>query len=78
MVAARLGMLGVPTLIVDKGERIGDSWRNRYHRLTLHDPCWMNVMPYLDYPANWPVYASKDKMADFLEVSWHINGRRTY
>jgi len=37
-VAARLKMLDVPTLIVDKFPRIGDNWRNRYNALCLHDP----------------------------------------
>ena len=54
MTAARLGMLGISTLIIDKGERTGDSWRTRYHNLVLHDPCWMNAMPYLPYPPSWP------------------------
>ena len=33
-------MLGIPTLLVDRNLRIGDSWRNRYHQLVLHDPVW--------------------------------------
>lgn len=70
MIGARLGMLGVSTLIIGKSEWIGDSWRKRYYRLVLHDPCWMNARPYFAYPTNWPIYASKDKMADFLEVRW--------
>ncbi|KAH7397522.1 hypothetical protein BKA64DRAFT_576485 [Cadophora sp. MPI-SDFR-AT-0126] len=66
MTAARLKMLGVRTLVVDKGERTGDCWRTRYHDLVLHDPCWMNAMPYLKYPPSWPILTPKDKMADFL------------
>jgi putative flavoprotein involved in K+ transport len=31
MVAARLSMLGVDTLAIDREKRIGDSWRRRYH-----------------------------------------------
>lgn len=37
-VAARLKLLGVPTLIVDKQARVGDQWRGRYEALCLHDP----------------------------------------
>ncbi|PVH79701.1 FAD/NAD(P)-binding domain-containing protein [Cadophora sp. DSE1049] len=66
MTAARLKMLGVRTLVVDKGERTGDCWRKRYHDLVLHDPCWMNALPYLRYPPSWPILTPKDKMADFL------------
>lgn len=38
--AARLKQLGVPTLIIDRNERIGDNWRHRYHQLVLHDAVW--------------------------------------
>src|SRR3954467_8130070 len=37
---ARLRQLGVPTIIVEKNARAGDSWRNRYKSLCLHDPVW--------------------------------------
>ncbi|MEL7150642.1 MAG: NAD(P)/FAD-dependent oxidoreductase, partial [Pseudomonadota bacterium] len=37
---ARLRRLGVPTIIVEKNERPGDSWRKRYKSLCLHDPVW--------------------------------------
>lgn len=35
-VAARLKYLGVNTLVVEKNNRIGDNWRNRYDALCLH------------------------------------------
>jgi len=35
---ARLKRLGVPTIIVERNERAGDSWRKRYKSLYLHDP----------------------------------------
>jgi hypothetical protein len=37
-VAARLKAIGVSALIVEQSPRIGDSWRNRYEALCLHDP----------------------------------------
>ena len=37
-VAARLKLLGVPTLVVDRNTRVGDQWRGRYESLCLHDP----------------------------------------
>ena len=42
--------LGVPTIIVEKNERAGDSWRKRYKSLCLHDPVWYDHMPYLPFP----------------------------
>ncbi|MEZ4552430.1 MAG: NAD(P)/FAD-dependent oxidoreductase [Dehalococcoidia bacterium] len=65
---ARLRRLGVPTLIVERNARAGDSWRNRYDSLTLHDPVWYDHMPYLPFPAHWPVYTPKDQMGDWLEA----------
>ncbi len=65
---ARLRQLGVPTIIVDKHPRPGDQWRNRYKSLCLHDPVWYDHMPYLPFPDNWPVFAPKDKVGDWLEM----------
>jgi len=68
MLGARLRQLGVPTIIVEKNARAGDSWRNRYRSLVLHDPVWYDHLPYLPFPANWPVFTPKDKMGDWLEA----------
>jgi putative flavoprotein involved in K+ transport len=65
---ARLRMLGVPTIIVEKNARPGDSWRNRYKSLCLHDPVWYDHLPYLPFPPNWPVFSPKDKIGDWLEM----------
>jgi len=65
---ARLRQLGVPTIVVEKNDRPGDSWRNRYKSLSLHDPVWYDHLPYLPFPANWPVFAPKDKLGDWLEM----------
>ncbi|MBS4100903.1 flavin-containing monooxygenase [Tsukamurella paurometabola] len=65
---ARLRQLGVPALVVDKYDRPGDQWRGRYKSLCLHDPVWYDHLPYLPFPANWPVFAPKDKIGDWLEM----------
>ncbi|ROS43473.1 NAD(P)/FAD-dependent oxidoreductase [Amycolatopsis thermoflava] len=65
---ARLRQLGVPALVVDRHERPGDQWRKRYKSLCLHDPVWYDHLPYLPFPENWPVFAPKDKIADWLEM----------
>ena len=65
---ARLRQLGVPTVIVEKNARAGDSWRNRYKSLCLHDPVWYDHLPYIDFPKNWPVFSPKDKIGDWLEM----------
>ncbi|MGN6305515.1 MAG: NAD(P)/FAD-dependent oxidoreductase [Mesorhizobium sp.] len=65
---ARLRQLGVPTIIIEKNGRPGDSWRKRYKSLCLHDPVWYDHLPYIDFPKNWPVFAPKDKIGDWLEM----------
>ncbi|MBZ9920699.1 MULTISPECIES: NAD(P)/FAD-dependent oxidoreductase [unclassified Mesorhizobium] len=65
---ARLRQLGVPTIIIEKNERAGDSWRKRYKSLCLHDPVWYDHLPYIDFPRNWPVFSPKDKIGDWLEM----------
>ena len=65
---ARLKRLGVPTIIVEKNDRPGDSWRKRYKSLCLHDPVWYDHLPFLPFPDDWPVFSPKDKMGDWLEA----------
>jgi putative flavoprotein involved in K+ transport len=65
---ARLRQLGVPAIIVERNARPGDSWRNRYKSLCLHDPVWYDHLPYIKFPAHWPVFSPKDKVADWLEM----------
>ncbi len=65
---ARLKRLGVPTLVIEKNPRAGDSWRNRYKSLCLHDPVWYDHMPYLPFPDDWPVFTPKDKVGDWLKM----------
>ena len=68
MLGARLRQLGVPTIVIEKNARPGDSWRNRYRTLVLHDPVWYDHLPYIPFPENWPVFTPKDKMGDWLEM----------
>lgn len=67
-VAARLKVLGVDALIVDKLPRVGDNWRNRYKSLVLHDPVKYDQMPLLEFPSFWPTYTPKDKLGDWFEL----------
>jgi len=66
--AARLGQLQVDTLIVDREQRVGDNWRNRYHALVLHNQTHVNHLPYMPFPPNWPAYLPKDKVAGWFEA----------
>src|SRR4029077_11016618 len=66
-IAARLKQLNVDTLIVDRGQRIGDNWRKRYHALTLHNQVQFTDLPYMLFPPTGPSYIPKDKLANWFE-----------
>jgi len=67
ILAARLGQIGVDTLVVEKTPRVGDVWRNRYHSLTLHNESTANHLPYMPFPETFPVWLPKDRLAGWLE-----------
>lgn len=66
-IGARLERMGQSYLIVDRGERLGDSWRNRYESLALHTIGAVNNLPYIRSPDIFPDYVPKDLWADWLE-----------
>jgi len=66
-IAARLGALDVPALVIDREARVGDTWRKRYASLALHSSVYGDHLPYLPLPPTWPAHTPKDKLADWLE-----------
>ncbi len=67
-IAARLGQLGVDTLVIDKFDRVGDNWRKRYHSLALHNQIQVNHLPYMPFPPTWPKYIPKDMLGNWFEA----------
>ncbi|KAJ7684497.1 FAD/NAD-P-binding domain-containing protein [Mycena polygramma] len=66
-VAAQFKHMNIPSLLIEKNLRIGDNWRKRYPTLTLHGPKANSELLYQTFPKTWPVYAPRDKIADWLE-----------
>lgn len=67
ILGARLKLMGVDALVLEKHARVGDTWRKRYHSLTLHNEVVANHMPFIPFPPSFPVWLSKDKLAGWLE-----------
>jgi len=67
-VAARLRLMGVDALVVDKLPRVGDVWRTRYHALALHNQVSLNHLAHLPFPPSWPKYLPKDMLGTWLET----------
>lgn len=65
--SAQLQQMGADVLIVDRHQRAGDSWRTRYESLALHTPTSMSDFPFMPFPAVFPEYLPKDKVADWIE-----------
>ena len=59
---------GRPFVILDAGERIGDSWRDRWDSLRLYSPAFRDGLPGMPFPAPRTTYPTKDEMGDYLEA----------
>ena len=66
-VAACLKQRGIGSVVLERGERIGDSWRNRYDRLHLHTVKELSALPGLPFDAAAPRYVPRDQVATYLE-----------
>jgi cation diffusion facilitator CzcD-associated flavoprotein CzcO len=64
--AGALARRGVDALVVDRGERIGESWANRYERLHLHTIRRFSGLAHHRIPRRYPRYLSKDEYAAYL------------
>jgi putative flavoprotein involved in K+ transport len=66
--AYHLRRRGREVLLVDRNERIGDSWRARWDSLRLYSPAYRDGLPGMPFPAGRTSYPTKDEMADYLEA----------
>ncbi|GAP83987.1 putative flavin-containing monooxygenase [Rosellinia necatrix] len=63
----RLKSMGISALIVDKNDRIGGAWTNRYQSVTLNTPKYTDHFPFMKLPEGGPAYLSGRQMVDFME-----------
>jgi putative flavoprotein involved in K+ transport len=59
---------GLPFVILDAHERIGDAWRKRWDSLRLFTPARYNGLPGWPFPAPAWSFPSKDDVAGYLEA----------
>jgi putative flavoprotein involved in K+ transport len=62
-----LSKLGRPFVILEAGERIGDSWRGRWDSMRLFTPARRDGLPGMPFPAPKHSFPTRDEMADYLE-----------
>lgn len=59
---------GLPFVILDENERIGDAWRKRWDSLRLFTPARYDELPGRTFPGSRSRYPTKDEVADYLEA----------
>lgn len=62
-----LAKAGIPFLILDAGERVGDAWRKRWDSLELFTIAQYCELPGLRFPGRRQHFPDKDEMADYVE-----------
>jgi len=63
-----LAQRGLPFVILDANERIGDSWRKRWDSLRLFTPARYNALPGVPFPGPGHAFSTKDEVGDYLEA----------
>jgi putative flavoprotein involved in K+ transport len=59
---------GRPFVILDAGERVGDSWRERWPSLRLYSAAKFDSLPGMRFPAPGFSFPTGNEMADYLEA----------
>jgi putative flavoprotein involved in K+ transport len=59
---------GLPFVILDENDRIGDAWRKRWDSLRLFTPAPYDGLPGMPFPGSASSYPTKDETADYLEA----------
>jgi putative flavoprotein involved in K+ transport len=66
-VGYHLARLGQSFVILDKHDRTGDGWRERYDSLRLFSPAKYDALPGMPFPASPYTFPSGHQLADYLE-----------
>ncbi|WP_405737643.1 NAD(P)/FAD-dependent oxidoreductase [Streptomyces sp. NBC_00028] len=63
-----LARAGRSFVILEAGERVGDSWRARWDSLRLFSPARFDGLPGLPYPGPAWAFPTRDEFADYLQA----------
>lgn len=66
-VAAALRAKGVRTVILEKSNAVGSSWRGHYDRLRLHTTRRLSALPGLRIPRRFGRWVARDNVVRYLE-----------
>jgi putative flavoprotein involved in K+ transport len=63
-----LASRGVPFVILEAEDRVGESWRRRWDSLRVFTAAKYDTLPGMRFPAPAHSFPTKDQVADFLET----------
>lgn len=65
--AASLGHYGVRSVVLEKSDKVGSSWRAHYDRLHLHTPRFVSALPGMRHRRSAGMWVSRDDFVAYLE-----------
>jgi cation diffusion facilitator CzcD-associated flavoprotein CzcO len=66
-IGACLRRAGVPFVIVERGEHVGEAWHHHYERLHLHTDKAHSALPFVSFPSTCPRFPSRLDLIKYLE-----------
>jgi cation diffusion facilitator CzcD-associated flavoprotein CzcO len=58
---------GLDVMVLEKAEKVADTWRHHYDRLHLHTDRDRSGLPGMPMPRTYPLYPSREQMVRYLE-----------
>ena len=77
-VGACLQRAGLPCLILEQADKVGEAWHRHYDRLHLHTDKGHSELPFAPFPKEYPRYPSRLQMISYLEAyarQFHLEPR---
>ena len=65
--AASLSHYGIPSVVLERSDHVGSSWRKHYDRLHLHTHRMVSSLPGLRLPRSAGTWVSRDDLVAYLE-----------
>ncbi len=62
-----LSDLSIPSVVLERGDRVGAAWRTRYDRLRLNTGRRYSHLPKRPYPRGTPLFPTRDNVVAHLE-----------
>jgi cation diffusion facilitator CzcD-associated flavoprotein CzcO len=66
--AAALRATGIRAVVLERGARVGESWRRHYDRLRLHTPRGRSGLPGAPIPRRYGRWVGRDQLVRYLEA----------